>query len=338
MNLLILGGTAWLGRAIASAALDAGHSVTCVARGENVPEGVTLIRADRDTDDALAAVTSQHWDAIIDVARQPGQVRRAVSDLEPVADRYVFVSSGSAYADQGTIGQDEDAPRLPPLDADAIDTPDDYGSAKVACEDAVIAAFGADRSLIARAGLIGGPGDHTGRTGYWPWRFSHPAADDGTVLVPELPELPAALIDVRDLAAWLVACAVDGTTGVVNAGGIPIPLPDFLEIAREVAGHHGSLAPVSSGWLLDHGVNEWSGPRSLPLWLADRDWWGLNSRSNDRALAAGLRLRPLRETLADTLEWELAQAHPGPHGAGLTDAEERELLTALAADGSRPQR
>ena len=112
MKILILGGTAWLGRTIATTALAAGHDVTCLARGTDVAAGAVVVRADRDQGDALASVCGQRWDAVIDVSRQPGQVRRAVRDLEPVADRYVFVSSGNAYASQEAIGQDEDALKL----------------------------------------------------------------------------------------------------------------------------------------------------------------------------------------------------------------------------------
>ena len=133
---------------------------------------------------------------MIDVSRQPGHVRRAVRDLEQVVERYVFVSSGNAYASQEEIGQNEDALRLDPLDADVMASMEDYGAAKVACENAVLAGFGSRRTVIARAGLIGGPGDLSGRSGYWPWRFAHPSGNNGAVLVPDVPDVPTAIIDV----------------------------------------------------------------------------------------------------------------------------------------------
>ena len=136
---------------------------------------------------------------------------------------------------------------------------EECSAAKVACEHAVLAGVGNSRTAKTRAGLIGGPGDLSGRSGYWPWRFAHPSGNNGAVLVPDVPdvpELPTAVIDVRDLAVWLA----------------------------------------------DHGVSEWSGPRSMPLWLADRSWSGRNARSNERALAAGLELPPLSDTLAATLQ------------------------------------
>ena len=349
MRLLVLGGTAWLGHRIATTALERGHEVTCLTRGSGIPDGATHVPADRDEAGALDPVAREHWDAVADVARQPGHVRRAVVALEPVADRYLFVSSCSVYASQARIGADESEPTFEPLVADAMTSPEDYGPAKVACERAVLDAFGPDRSLIARAGLIGGPGDPSGRTTYWPWRFAHPAlpdstahspvdspvdspADspaDGAVLVPDAPTLPTSMIDVRDLAAWLIDAAASRRSGVMNAIGRPVPLPQHLALVAATAGYRGELVRAAEPWLAERAVAEWSGPRSLPLWLADPDWYGMNARSIDRALAAGLVLRPLEQTVRDILS-DLTEA---PHGAGLTDAEERELLTGLTMTG-----
>ena len=333
MRLLVLGGTAWLGREIAVQATARGHEVTCLARGDSgaAPAGVRFVRADRDRADAYDAVTAEWWDGVVDVARQPGQVRRAVVALGPVARRYLLVSSGNVYASQRELGQNEDAPLLPPLESDVMESMERYCEAKVACEQAVTGTFVADRSLIARVGLIGGPGDWSGRSGYWPWRFARPSNPEGAVLVPDAPEVPTALIDVRDLAAWLVSCAEAGTAGVFNAGGDPLSLADHLAEARAVAEHTGPLVRAPGEWLVEHGVQNWSGPRSLPLWLDDPDWYGMNARNTTRARAAGLVTRPLEQTLTDTLAWELARPEPGPHGSGLTDDEERALLDALAS-------
>lgn len=326
MRFLILGGTAWLGRAVAEAAIRLGHEVTCVARGSAVPAGASLVRADRDDDDALFEVASSRWDAVIDVARQPGHVRRAVRDLEPVADRFVFVSSCNVYSSQAEVGADEDAVLMDPLGADAMGSPDDYGAAKVACEQAVLAGFGSRRSAIARAGLIGGPGDPSGRTGYWALRFAQPSNPEHRVLVPEVPELPTAVIDVRDLADWLLRLAEGEAHGIFNAVGEPVLFPAHIEAARATAGHTGPLVLASEGWLAKQGVAEWSGPRSLPLWLSDRSWYGMNTRSNVRARKAGLMIRSLPETLADSLAWDLEHDGGVTRRAGLTDEDERELL------------
>jgi 2'-hydroxyisoflavone reductase len=333
MRVLILGGTAWLGGLAASAARDAGHDVTCLARGESgpVPDGVNFVTADRDSDDAYLPVTSSDWDVVVDVARQPGQVRSAVAALEPRADVYVFVSTGSVYADHATPGQDESAPVLPPLDGDVMASMETYGEAKVACEQHVLAAFGPERSLIARAGLLGGPGDRSDRSGYWPLRFARPAAEDGSVLVPRQPDAPTQLLDARDLAQWLIAAGASGRRGVFNATGETIRFADFLATARDVAGHTGPLVEADEVWLITHGVEPWMGERSLPMWLGDADHAGFSTRKSAKARAAGLTSRPLAETLADVLAWELRRDPAEPRRAGLSTADELALLHELSA-------
>lgn len=330
MRILVLGGTAWVGREVATAALAAGHDVTCLARGSSggYPDGVRVVRADRDRDDAYDEVAGTDWDGVVDVARQPGQVRGAVARLADRAGRWAFVSTGNVYASHAIVGADESAALLPAATAEVVGaTPEEYGAGKVACEEAVLAGLG-ERAVIARAGLIGGPGDVSGRSGYWPWRFAHPSNDAGAVLVPAS-RVAASLIDVRDLAAWLVS-AVEGACppGVYDAVANGGTLQDHLDVARSVAGHAGPVVPMDDAWLTAQGVAEWSGPRSLPLWLADPEWQGFAGRRGERILAAGLRPRPLRETLADTLAWEESRTEAGVRGAGLADEDERALLAA----------
>jgi nucleoside-diphosphate-sugar epimerase len=332
VELLVLGGTVWLGHEIASQAVAAGHVVTCLTRGPGVPAGARHVAADRDDDDAMASVRQTRWDAVVDVARQPGHVRRAARDLEPVAGHYVFVSSGSVYASQAVVGADEDDETLPALRADAMASLADYGAAKVACEDAVRSTFGPRRAAILRAGLIGGPGDPTGRTDYWPTRFARPAVHDGSVLVPDMPDLPVSVIDVRDLARWILHCADHAVSGVFNAFGDPTVFPFFIAACRAAADHTGPVVLAGESWLVDQGVQPWSGPRSLPLWLADRDWYGMNARSNARAIGSGLVLRPLEQTLADAMADRLAGSASARGGAGLSDDEERVLLSHLRND------
>lgn len=373
----MLGGTAWLGRHIASTAIGAGHEVTCLARGTDVPDGATLVRADRDRDDALvgaaligaagdvgAAGAAARWDAVIDVAREPGHVRRAVRALEPVADRYLFVSTTSVYASDAELGADETAERVEPLAADLMDGPDDYGPAKAACEDAVLGSFGPDRSLIVRPGLIGGPGDPTGRTDHWVWRFAHPArassapgapaerrepaerrkrgeqgeardlgepGEPGIVLAPEAPDLPTAVLDVRDLADWLVRCVEQGANGVANALGEVVSFDEHLEAARRAAASDASIVRAPAEWLLAQGVGQWAGPRSMPLWIADRAWHGMNARSTVRARSLGLEPRLLVETLRDALDWRSRQPDPDTRPSGLSSADHATLLAELGS-------
>jgi nucleoside-diphosphate-sugar epimerase len=327
MRTLVLGGTAWLGSHVVAAAITAGHDVTALARGEAgpPPDGARFVAGDRDHDDAFGEVRGESWDAVIDVSRQPGQVRRAVDALGARTGHWVFVSSASVYADSTTIGDDESAELLPPLDGDVMETMETYGSAKVACERYVLDGVGADRALVARPSLIGGPGDWSGRTGYWPRRFARPSNPEGRVLVPDAPDVPVQVLDVRDLATWLVAAAERGTAGIANAGGPTHTLGEHLEAVRGVTGFAGAWEVAGEEWLTEHDVQPWMGPRSLPLWLP-ADSIALNAHDLSRAASLGLRTRPLAETLADTLAWELAE--PGERRAGLTDDDERELLAA----------
>src|SRR5690606_13498374 len=147
------------------------------------PDGVTFVTADRDEDDALATLSGRRWDAVVDVTSQPGHVRRAVRDLQ--ADHWVFVSTANVYAPSADIDRGEHAPLEAPLEADAMSGPQDYGPAKVACEQ--LYAGSASTATLVRSGLIGGAGDASGRSGYWPWRFAHPVGDGTRVAVPDDP-------------------------------------------------------------------------------------------------------------------------------------------------------
>lgn len=332
MLILILGGTSWLGGEVARVALARGHTVSCLARGESgqAPPGATFVRADRGEDTAYEQVCDQDWDGVVDVSWQPGFVKGAVTALADRTRTWVYVSSCSVYAAHDTIGADESAELLPAIEGGEA-TMASYGEAKVACERAVLGGVGSDRAVIARPGLIGGPGDHSDRTGYWPMRFAHPAAEDGAVLVPDCPDLATQVIDVRDLAAWLVHCIEERVHGTFNACGPVTRFADHLDAARRVASHTGRLVTVSDEWLAEHEVDPWAGPRSLPLWLPNHAQAGFGGRSTEAAAAAGLVCRPLEQTLAGVLDWEVAQALGRPHrarNAGLSPADERRLIQA----------
>jgi 2'-hydroxyisoflavone reductase len=189
--------------------------------------------------------------------------------------------------------------------------------------------IGSDRALVVRVGLIGGPGDIFDRSGYWPWRFARPAAADGSVLVPDVPALATQVIDVRDLAAWIVESGSGGLRGTFNATGEAVLLPLHLEAARKVADHSGPVIAASQEWLLAQGVEPWMGSRSLPLWLPMPEYAGFSSRDSSAARDAGLVTRSLEETLTDTLAWEMTRDPRRPRRAGLSDDDERRLLHAL---------
>lgn len=330
MRLLVLGGTAFLGREVCVAALAAGHEVVAFSRGRSGPvaDGVRLVRGDRADVDGYAGLTGD-FDAVVDVARDPNHVRTALAALTSRVGHYRFVSSINVYQETGpeAIGSDESAALLPPWDGQTYD-PQQYGAAKVTCENLVRAAF-PDAHLVVRAGLISGPGDTTDRTGYWPLRFAHPSRSDGAVLVPHEPDAQVQLIDVRDLASFLIADA----TGTFNATGPAVPLHAALAAARAVSGHDGDLVAVPGRWLIDHGVSPWAGDRSLPLWLPWPDLAGMMTVATGAATAAGLRIRPLPQTFTDGLAWEL-QTGPGrPRRAGLSAADEADLITQRFSAG-----
>lgn len=322
MRMLVLGGTAWLGRTVAQEALRRGHEVTCLARGSaEPPAGATFVAADRDLDDGLAAVADERWDAVVDVTRHPGHARRAVRDL--TTGHRVLVSTGNVYAAFDALEQPEDSPVREPLDGEVMESMEVYGEAKVACENAVRGADGT--ATIVRSGLIGGPGDWSGRTGYWPWRFAHPVGD--RVVVPDELDFPCAVIDVRDLAAWLVTTAEQGLDGTFNATGPTTPLAEVLAVAAQVAGSSATPLPVDRSRLAELGVSAWMGPASLPLWIDDADWRGFATMGTARAREAGLTTRPLDVTLGDTLAFE--ETRTVPRAAGLGDDDERRVQEAV---------
>ena len=324
MRLLVLGGTLFLSRAVAAAAVARGHEVTCACRGSSpVPDGARHLPLDRDRGDVTAALRDGGWDAVVDVARRPSWVRAAVAAL-PSA-HWVFVSSISVYADHAAHGGGPGrTPMLAPVpeDRDLAVDPEAYGGMKVACEQAVEA--GAASATLVRPGLIVGPGDPTGRFTYWVERL----ADGGTVLAPGTPSDPTQVVDVRDLAAWLVTCAEQRLPGVLDAIGPVLPRASLLEQVAAGVGGDADLRWVPSEQLLALGVAEWTGPRSLPLWLVDDADVGMLSHDPDPVAAAGLVCRPVASTAADTLAW--LRSTPDAARTGLTREEEAEVLARTA--------
>lgn len=328
MRILILGGTAFLSSEIARQAVSAGHTVTCLARGSATepPAGVRWVKADRSLGANSYAQVAGEWDAVIDVARDPVLATGALAALAHRAAHWTFVSSCSVYADPSTPGAAEDADLLAPLPAGTDSTPENYGESKSAIEQATLEAVG-DRAHLCRAGLIGGPGDGTDRYGYWPARF---ARDNAPAVVPAIAGHATQVIDVRDLAAWVLDAAQRGVTGPLNAVGEHVPFGEYIEAAKTVAGYQGEALDAPEEWLLEQGIDYWAGPDSLPLWLPPGHE-GFCNRSNTAAKAAGMAIRRWQETLAATLEDERRRGLERPRKAGLTPATEARLAQELLA-------
>ena len=314
MRLLVLGGTRFLSRSVAEQALQRGWDVTCACRGSSgpPPSGVTHLSWDR-SQDAPAALVEGTWDAAVDVARLPSHVRRAVKALP--AAHWVFVSTINVYADNESSAME---PLVEPIgeDVDLTEDPEAYGPMKVACEELVTA--GTRSSMIVRPGLIVGPGDPTGRFSYWPERL----ARGGEVLAPGSPDDVVQVIDVRDLAAWLLDACEAPTTGAFDGVGEPLTISALLTEVAAGVGTEPQLTWVDTAFLSSQDVQPWAGEGSIPLWLPRPDYDGMMSHSTQPAIDAGLRLRPVAETARDTL---------GETPIAITAERECELLAAWHA-------
>ena len=324
MNLLVLGGTLFLGRHTVQHALDQGHTVTIFNRGRTNPDlfpQVEAIHGDRQQ--SLAPLGNRTWDAVIDTSGyHPKDVRASAAFLASHVGRYLFISTISVYADFSTPHPDEDAPVARLNDPNGAEISDEnYGPLKTHCEDVVQELYG-ERALIIRPGLIVGPDDPTDRFTYWPVR----ALRGGEILAPQTPAAPVQYIDVRDLAAWVIEALEHDLTGTYNATGPAVAqdIGTLIASCQYVTGIDSSLAWVSPEFIAANEVAPFS---ELPLWVPP-EMPGLLTVDCRRAIAAGLTFRPTTETLDATLTWHKSRPADTPLKAGLSAERERALLTA----------
>ncbi|HEX5888801.1 MAG TPA: NAD-dependent epimerase/dehydratase family protein [Pyrinomonadaceae bacterium] len=335
MKLLIIGGTRFVGRHLVEAALERGHEVTLFNRGTQsfaIPE-VETISGDRNRD--LDKLQGRRWDAVIDTCGYlPRAVQAAAVMLSGSVERYVFISSMSAYADVSVKGVDETAPlrtlTSEQLDrAYAIDTAGQpsygelYGGLKALCEQAAEEAM-PGRVLLVRPGLIVGPYDYTDRFTYWVVRV----ARGGEVLAPGRAERPVQFIDARDLAGWTVSMTERSATGSYNANRLPntLTMQDVLEECKSSSNSDAVFTWTSEAFLREEKVAAWS---AMPLWLPEEEapqLQGFMFVNCDKAIAAGLRIRLLGETIGDTLEWAQRELHDTALNAGIDFEREQALL------------
>lgn len=322
VKILVLGGSVFLSKAVATEAVARGHEVTCATRGASgpVPDGAAFVAWDR-TESLPGELAGAAFDAVVDVARMPSWVRTGVAAFPDA--HWVFVSTVNVYADDSTPGG---TPATLPLreprpdDADLEEDPEAYGPMKVACEQLV--RDGAASWMVIRPGLIVGPDDPTGRFTYWPVRL----ADGGEALAGGDPEDEMQVIDARDLAAWIVTCAERRTTGDYDGVGEVLPIGDLIARASAGVGGDSTLTWVPQEFLAEQGVEPWMGPEALPLWLPRPEYDGLGSHDPAPSYAAGLVLRPVAETARDTLAW--VRATPGAAVSGMSRAKEAAVLSA----------
>ena len=335
MQLLILGGTRFLGRHLVDLALARGDNVTIFTRGRlPVPWGdrVTALAGDRDPRIApgLNALAARTWDAVIDCSGYvPRVVEASARLLASRAERYVFVSSMSVYAKTEHPQMDERTPVAQLDDPATEQVMEHYGALKAACEAVVDRVFGA-RATNVRPGLIVGPFDGTDRFGYWVARFVHPdllGDRPPRAVVPAPPERPLQFIDARDLAAWLLDICARDIAGTFNACSPAFhwTMGDLVDALTAASPERPAATWIGDATLVAAGVTPWTG---LPLWLppSEPDSAGFMTMDCSRAQRAGLAIRPLVETLADTAQWLAARDNSGAWKHVLGADVERRLL------------
>ncbi|HUL60163.1 MAG TPA: NAD-dependent epimerase/dehydratase family protein [Anaeromyxobacteraceae bacterium] len=329
--MLILGGTGFLGPAIVEVARARGHVLTLFNRGKTHP-GLfpDLEQLHGDRDGKLDALRGRSWDAAIDTSGYvPRIVKMSADLLAPAVARYLFVSTISVYEEDVPAGSDETAKLQALPEPGSEDVPKHYGALKVLCERAVEQAL-PGRAAVVRPGLIVGPGDPTDRFTYWPVRLDR----GGEVLAPGEGGDPVQVIDVRDLAAFLVSLTERADTGTYNAVGPAraTTVREMLEACRTGTGSTARLTWVPWKFLDGEKVAPWSDmPAVVPAAES-----GLAQVSIARALAKGLSFRTVADTARDTLAWWKGQPEErrAKLRAGLSPQREAEVLARWHGSGA----
>ncbi|MBT2403088.1 MULTISPECIES: NAD-dependent epimerase/dehydratase family protein [unclassified Streptomyces] len=325
MKLLMLGGTEFVGRAITEDALERGWEVTVFHRGHHAPPpGTTAVHGDRTEPEGLAALAEGEWDLVVDTwGGAPTAVRDSARLLSGRVGSYVYISSRSVYKYPASAGRAEDGPLVegsPDADSTA------YAEDKRGGELAAVDAFG-DRALLVRAGLIIGPYENVGRLPWWLNR----AARGGPMVAPGPRELPLQYIDVRDLARWTLDAAEAGHGGpydLVSPVG-HATMGSLLEACATVTGGAPELRWTDPARIEEAGIEPWT---ELPIWLPEGELHDYMFGGDvTKALAAGLKCRPVEETVADTWAWlqslgGVAPQRPDRPRKGITPEQEAALL------------
>lgn len=332
----MLGGTGFLGPHFVEAARKRGHTLTLFNRGKTNPDkfsgedyrDIEQLHGDRKTD--LSALEGERtWDAVLDTsAYLPADATRSAKLLAPKVKQYLLVSTISVYA-KNDVPSDETSPLAVLSDPNVTEvTGETYGGLKALCEKAAEAEL-PGRTTVVRPGLIVGPGDNSDRFTYWPAR----ADRGGEILAPGSAQDPTQFIDVRDLAAFLLACIERGHVGIYNADAEPgaLTMGALLRESQKAAGKKSTLTWAPADFLEAQKVAPWS---DMPVWIPARgEYAGFGRTSVSKARAAGLSYRPLRDTVRDTLAWwrKLPEERRSKPKAGLSAQREGEVLAAWHA-------
>jgi len=325
MRLLIIGGGVFLGRALVAEARARGHEITLFNRGVTSPvaePGVVLIKGDRNGD--LSALDGRTWDAAIDTCGYfPRQVSRLLAALAGRIGHYTFVSTVSAYADLSRAGlsESDELARIADESAETV-TMESYGPLKALCEVAAQRGM-RDKCMVVRAGIIAGPDDPTDRFAYWVGRIA--AGEE--VLAAGNPLAPVQVIDVRDLAGWMITMAEKKRTGVFNAVGpyVPVTMRRWFELCAVDLNSTGRMVWVDDAFLVAHGITDWM---KLPFYIPAEEarFAGMFAINGSKSQAEGLTLRPLGRTAADVWQWIQRRRAGTAMKTGLSRELERKLI------------
>jgi nucleoside-diphosphate-sugar epimerase len=339
LRILFIGGTGFIGPHMVRRAQVRGHKVTLFNRGRTNPglfPNVEKLVGDRDG--GLGVLKGRTWDAVIDTSGYiPRVVKDSVDLLAGKVHRYVFISSGDAYASFSQVGLDENAPLDVLDDPKSEDASKHYGAFKAICEQTVRTTY-AGRHTILRPGWIIGAGDYNDISSYWPMRIDR----GGEVLAPGTPDDPTQYIDPEDLGRFVIKSIEEDINGTFNIMGPASPMGwgEFLYGIRAVTSAPVKFTWVDADWLAEQKVLPWT---DLPIWWPPRDDYqqppmfepggkGFAQMSAAKAIAAGLTFRPLADTARDIIaEYKSRPPRkPNPRGLrfGLAPEREAELLAA----------
>jgi len=329
LKILVLGGTGFLGPHFVRAALAAGHEVTLFNRGKTNPgmfAQLEQLRGDREAGD-LASLQGRKFDAVIDTsAYVPAHAEATAKLFADSCPHYQLISTISVYGSFGerpdTIDETTVVAEVGDEDTAKVNTIRQampfYGALKARCEAAAEAAM-PGRVANLRPGLIVGPGDNSDRFTYWPWRIHK----GGEVLCPGDHDGHVQFVDVRDLADWMLLCAEKRVAGIHNVTGFHgrVDMRDVMSACKAATSSPVTLTFVSEEFLKDNKVGAYM---QMPLWIPRE---GRSVVANQKGIAAGMKYRPIADTVRDTLQWALTERGDKPFArTGISAERERELL------------